>query len=156
MADHPPLFTPLPVQPHPSVSSQPEQQAPDANPHFARLGGEATLEQLVERFYHHMETLPEAGTIRAMHAANLSEIKRVLVRYLVQWPGGPANYSAERGHPRLRRRHLPFAIGIAERDAWMACMRRALSEVVADEALRDQLDARFAQVADFMRNQPEK
>lgn len=124
------------------------------NPHFERIGGEATVRELVERFYHHMDTLPEAGTIRAMHGADLGPIKDVLYKFLVGWLGGPQLYVAEHGHPRLRRKHLPFAISDAERDAWMACMLRALDDVVADEALRIDLAGAFFKTASFIRNQP--
>jgi len=79
----------------------------------------------------------------------------VFERYLGEWLGGPAAYSAERGHPRLRRRHQRFSIGVSERDAWMLCMRQALSEVVFDAALRAELDAAFFKTADFLRNDAE-
>lgn len=65
------------------------------------------------------------------------------------------NPLSERGHPRLRQRHLRFSIGLAERDAWMTCMRRALDEVVADPALRASLELAFFRLADFMRNRTE-
>lgn len=134
--------------PAPTVSSE----AAANNPHFVRLGGVSIIEQLVERFYALMDTLPEAATIRAMHGPNLAPVKEVLVRYITEWTGGPQVYSAERGHPRLRRKHLPFAIGQAERDAWMLCMTQALDEVVADPDLKDQLTRAFAKTADFIRN----
>ncbi len=121
---------------------------------FARIGGAPAVARLVDAFYAAMDTRPEARTIRAMHAGDLGEIRRVLTGYLTQWLGGPADYSRERGHPRLRMRHIPFAIGESERDAWMLCMRDALDGVVADAALREDLAAAFARVADFMRNQP--
>jgi hemoglobin len=122
--------------------------------HFARLGGEGTVARLVERFYAHMDSLPEAATIRAMHAAELDEIKRVLRLYLAEWTGGPKAYSTERGHPRLRMRHNRFSIGVAERDAWMACMRRALAEVVEDARLREDLESKLGALADMLRNRP--
>lgn len=81
--------------PAPSVASEPG----DGNPHFAQLGGVAVIEQLVERFYALMDSLPEAAGIRAMHGPNLAPVKEVLVRYLTEWTGGPQVYSAERGHP---------------------------------------------------------
>jgi len=121
---------------------------------FARLGGAATIDALVEAFYARMDSLPQARTIRAMHADDLSEIKAVLKRYLTEWLGGPRLYSQERGHPRLRMRHFGFAIGEAERDAWMTCMQGALEAVVADEALRADLTSAFFKLADWMRNQP--
>jgi len=155
MSSKPPI-TPLTVLPHPSIASETAGDPTAAQTHFVRIGGTATIEKLVERFYHHMDTLPEAATIRSMHGDDLTEIRRVLVRYLAQWTGGPADYSAERGHPRLRRRHLPFSIGSAERDAWMSCMKRALAETVEDAALREELESAFFKVADFMRNRPEE
>jgi len=126
-----------------------------ANPHFVAIGGQAVVAQLAERFYHHMDTLDEARVIRAMHAPDLGPIKTVFEHFLVEWLGGPPLYSSERGHPRLRRRHFPFPIGTSERDAWMLCMRAALTEVVPDEALRTELEAAFFRTADFMRNQPD-
>jgi hemoglobin len=125
------------------------------NPHFAAVGGASAIAALVEQFYAAMDTLPEAASIRALHPADLAPVKDVLTRYLTEWLGGPALYSVERGHPRLRRRHMPFRIGASERDAWMLCMRSALAQVVPDEALRAELDAAFYKVADFMRNDAE-
>jgi hemoglobin len=110
----------------------------------------AIIEQLVERFYALMDSLPEAATIRAMHGPNLAPVKEVLVRYLTEWTGGPQ--VLRRARPRLRRKRLPFAIGQAERDAWMLCMTQALDEVVADPELKDQLTRAFAKTADFIRN----
>jgi len=114
------------------------------------------ISELVERFYHHMDSLPEARQIRALHPADLTTVKDVFARFLVEWMGGPAVYSSERGHPRLRRRHMPFPIAGAERDAWMSCMRAALTEVVQNAELRSELEAAFHRTADFMRNQAEQ
>ncbi|MEZ2147976.1 group II truncated hemoglobin [Bradyrhizobium sp. DN5] len=119
---------------------------------FERIGGGATIELLVDRFYQCMDTLPEAQVIRAMHAADLGLIRDVLKRYLTEWTGGPRLYSVEKGHPRLRQRHIGFSIGDAERDAWMVCMRGALEETVADRAARQDLDKALSGLADWMRN----
>jgi len=119
---------------------------------FARIGGSATIDRLVDRFYERMDTLPEAQVIRAMHAADLGLIRDVLKRYLTEWTGGPKLYSVEKGHPRLRQRHIGFAIGDAERDAWMLCMRGALEEAVVDAAARQDLDKALSGLADWMRN----
>lgn len=89
-----------------------------------------------------------------MHAQDLTATKDVLKRYLGEWMGGPKLYSAERGHPRLRMRHIRFRIGEAERDAWLLCMSGALEEVVEDESLRDELYTALAKLADWMRNEP--
>jgi hemoglobin len=70
--------------------------------------------------------------------------------------GADQRYLRKRGHPRLRARHLPFRIGVAERDRWLTLMGEAADEVIADDGIREELMAFFAQVADFMRNQPEE
>jgi hemoglobin len=121
---------------------------------FARIGGAVTIDRLVEAFYQRMDRLTEAGTIRAMHPQDLGSTKNVLKRYLGEWLGGPKLYSAERGHPRLRQRHMGFRIGEMERDAWLLCMRGALEEHVADAGARQEVDAAMTKLADWMRNQP--
>ena len=121
---------------------------------FDRIGGSATIDALVDRFYDRVDTLPEAKIIRAMHADDLGPIRDVLKRYLTEWTGGPKLYSPEKGHPRLRQRHFGFAIGDAERDAWMLCMRGALAETITDAAARQDLDRAMSGLADWMRNRP--
>lgn len=120
---------------------------------FDRIGGEVTIDRLVESFYQRMDVLPEATGIRAMHADDLTPIKQVLKRYLAEWTGGPKLYSVEKGHPRLRQRHMGFPIGAAERDAWLLCMRGALEETVEDGTARQELDVALSRLADWMRNQ---
>jgi len=141
-----------PAQPTPAT--QPTQPAAQrARPtHYERLGGDAAVARLVDAFYRHMDTRADARGIRAMHEPDLSPTKAVLVSYLCEWLGGPPRYSTQRGHPRLRMRHAGFAIGAAERDAWLACMRAALDETGADAALRDELMPAFFKIADWMRN----
>jgi hemoglobin len=121
---------------------------------FDSIGGEATVDRLVESFYARMDAFPEAQTIRAMHALDLRPTKNVLKRYLGEWMGGPALYSATKGHPRLRRRHLGFEIGEAERDAWLLCMRCALEESIDDPGARVKILAALEKLANWMRNQP--
>src|SRR6266567_4124497 len=120
---------------------------------FDRIGGAVAVDRLVEAFYRRMDTLPEARAIRAMHAPDLAPIGVVLERYLGEWTGGPKLYSVEKGHPRLRQRHMGFAIGNAERDAWLLCMRGALEETIRDAAARQELDVAMTKLADWMRNQ---
>lgn len=129
-----------------------EPRAANDNPHFERFGGREAVVRLVDAFYEAMDTRPDAATIRSMHARDLGEIRRVLVAYLSEWLGGPRSYSAERGAPMLRRRHLPFAIDSAARDAWLACMQQALEKTCADVALREALRQAFQRLADHMRN----
>jgi hemoglobin len=106
---------------------------------FERIGGALTIDRLVEGFYRRMDVLPEAKGIRAMHAADLEPTKNVLKRYLCEWMGGPKLYSAEKGHPRLRQRHMGFKIGELERDAWLLCMKGALEESVAEVEARQKI-----------------
>ncbi|HKM63459.1 MAG TPA: group II truncated hemoglobin [Acidisphaera sp.] len=119
---------------------------------FARIGGAEAIARVVDGFYERMDTLPQAATIRGLHGSDLTATKDVLRRYLGEWLGGPALYSRERGHSQLRRRHIRFAIGPAERDAWMLCMRGAVEDVVADATLREELLAAFFKLADWVRN----
>lgn len=125
-----------------------------ANSMFERIGGSATIDLLVDRFYDRIDAMPEAKIIRAMHADDLGPISDVLKRYLTEWTGGPRLYSVEKGHPRLRQRHIGFAIGDAERDAWLLCMRSAMAETVTDAAARQDLDKALSGLADWMRNRP--
>ena len=120
---------------------------------FERIGGAVIVDRLVESFYRRMDELPEAKTIRTMHGDDLGPIKSVLKRYLSEWTGGPKLYSPEKGHPRLRQRHMGFSIGNEERDAWLLCMRGALADTVADLAARQDLDDALTKLADWMRNQ---
>jgi hemoglobin len=99
---------------------------------------------------------PEARTIRAMHEADLGPVRAVLTQYLSEWLGGPGLYSARRGHPRLRQRHMGFPIGNAARDAWMACMDIALGEAVDDAALREEIREALRKLADWMRNRADE
>ena len=121
---------------------------------FERIGGQPTVDRIIDAFYDGMDTLPEARIIRALHPEDLGSTRVVLKKYLAEWLGGPPAYSQERGHPRLRARHLPFSIGDDERDAWMFCMRRAMEEVVTDEVAREWILQKLSQVADWMRNRP--
>jgi hemoglobin len=130
----------------------PARGAPQPNPHFDRIGGEPIVAALVEAFYREMDTRLEAGGIRAMHAADLGPVKSVLKLHLVEWLA--RRYSAQRGHPRLRARHARFAIGPAEREAWLACMDAALEQVVGDAELRAELRAAFRRTANAIVNRP--
>lgn len=121
--------------------------------HYERIGGDAPVRALVDRFYDYMDELPEAYGIRKMHAADLGNARQKLYEFLSGWMGGPQLYVEKYGHPMLRARHLPFPIGDAERDQWLYCMDKALKDTVTDEALRQELFAAFVKVADHMRNQ---
>lgn len=125
----------------------------DNNPTaYDRLGGDAGVRALVERFYDEMDRLPEARGIRDLHSPDLTEAREKLYLFLSGWLGGPPLYIQKYGHPRLRARHLPFPIGEAERDQWMLCMTRAIDSLGLTPDFRDQLVATFFQMADHMRN----
>jgi len=122
---------------------------------YEQIGGEEGVRRLVDRFYDLMDSLPEVESIRGMHAKSLRRSREKLFLFLSGWLGGPGLYQEKYGHPMLRRRHLPFPIGRAERDQWMTCMTRALDDTVEDEGLCGHLKQAFFQVADHMRNRPE-
>jgi hemoglobin len=122
---------------------------------YDRLGGEAAVRALVERFYALMDQLPQAQAVRRLHPPSLAHSADSLFKFLSGWFGGPPLYIRERGHPRLRMRHMPFAIGRAERDQWLLCMRQALHEQVADLQLRAAVEQAFVGMADHMINRTE-
>ncbi|WP_418321220.1 group II truncated hemoglobin [Piscinibacter sakaiensis] len=116
------------------------------------LGGEAAVRALVDRFYDLMDLRSDCRTLRALHPTALDGSRDKLYWFLCGWLGGPDLYQQRFGHPRLRARHLPFSIGIAERDQWMACMLQAMDELEVDPVLAERLANSFFQTADFMRN----
>jgi len=116
------------------------------------IGGEPALRALVDRFYDLMDLEPAYADIRSLHAANLERARDKLHLFLCGWLGGPQTYIQRYGHPKLRARHLPFAIGVRERDQWMACMRQAMREVEVDPELAERLAQEFFNTADWMRN----
>jgi len=126
----------------------------DIPTHYQRIGGETVIRRLVDRFYQLMDELPEAYGVRKLHAEDLSGSNQKLFEFLSGWMGGPQLYVQKHGEVFLRRRHLPFPIGDAEREQWLMCMHRTLEEVVTDTALRADLYQAFVKVADHMRNQP--
>jgi hemoglobin len=136
------------------MSSPTPTPAPSPPTPYELLGGDAGVRKLVDRFYDLIDSAPEASTIRALHAKSLKVSRDKLHLYLSYWTGGPATYVERNGHPRLRARHLPFAIGARERDEWLWCMDRALDEQNIPADLRAQLRERLHSLADHMRNQP--
>jgi len=119
---------------------------------YERIGGPETVDRLVESFYGRMDSLAEATAIRALHGPDLGPTKATLKLYLSEWLGGPAHYSAAKGHPRLRQRHLHVRIGEAERDAWLLCMKGAMEETIADSDARGEIYAVIEKLANWMRN----
>ena len=119
---------------------------------FERIGGEAPVRAVVDRFYDLMDLEPGYAELRATHGSTLDDARDKLFWFLCGWLGGPDHYQERFGHPRLRARHLPFAIGVKERDQWVACMDQAMGECVTPEALRQRLRESFFKTADWMRN----
>jgi hemoglobin len=128
-------------------------EAPRATP-YQQLGGEGKLREVVDRFYDLMDLEPDYAGVRRLHPNDLAHSREKLFMFLSGWLGGPGLYVERYGHPMLRARHLPFSIGTAERDAWMACMMRAMEEVGVDERLRAALAQALLGTADWMRNRP--
>ncbi|MGE4483136.1 group II truncated hemoglobin [Acidocella sp.] len=120
---------------------------------FEQLGGAPGIARLVDDFYDRMEQ-PCYAALRDLHAPDLAMTRAVLKLYLAEWMGGPAEYSAAYGHPRLRQRHMHIRIGETERDDWMRCMSEAMAHNVPDEAARTRLTQNLVKLADWMRNQP--
>lgn len=120
--------------------------------HYVRLGGDQKVRELVDRFYDLMELEPAYTVLRQLHAPDLTQARDKLYWFLSGWLGGPQHYVERFGHPRLRGRHMPFAVGEVERDQWMSCMVQAMEELGLDPELRQELRAAFFKTADFMRN----
>lgn len=121
---------------------------------FEVIGGADKLRALVDRFYDLMELEPEFAGIRALHPTPLDGSRDKLYWFLTGWMGGPDLYIERFGHPRLRARHLPYAIGSAERDQWLRAMAWALQDMGIAEDLQLRLMESFYQTADWMRNTP--
>ena len=117
---------------------------------YEELGGEAELRALVDHFYDRIRD--DSPLLRAMHPADDRNSRRNLFEFLSGWMGGPDLYTARKGHPRLRMRHFPFAIGGEEAAEWIRCMRGALDDVAVPEPLRTYLDTRLEQTAQHVRN----
>ncbi|MGJ7907072.1 globin [Actinopolyspora sp. H202] len=117
---------------------------------YDEVGGEATFRTIVARFY---EEVAKDELLRPLYPEeDLSGAEQRLRLFLMQYWGGPQTYSEQRGHPRLRMRHAPFKIGLAERDAWLRCMRIALDEVELTGQQRDRLWQYFEMAAHSMVN----
>jgi hemoglobin len=122
---------------------------------YGSLGGDAAVRRLVDRFYDLMDSVPEYYGIRKLHPSDLAGSRDKLYLFLSGWLGGPPLYVENYGHPMLRARHLPYAIGIAERDAWLACMLQAMEDEGIEQAMREALLKAFYGTADWMRNKPD-
>ena len=119
---------------------------------YEKIGGDAVVRKLCDRFYELMDTVPRFSELRAMHPADLSGSRDKLYMFLSGWLGGPDLFVEKFGHPRLRARHSPFEIGTNERDQWVACMVLAMEDVGLEKGVRAKLLENFFKTADFMRN----
>jgi len=122
---------------------------------YDQLGGEVGVRALVDVFYDEMDRRPGVKSLRDMHPPDLKESREKLFWFMSGWLGGPPLYMQKKGHPRLRARHMPFAVDELARDHWMLCMRAAIDQVArdVDAELLAKLDAALFQLADHMRNQ---
>ena len=128
-----------------------QEESPFATP-FEWIGGEDKVKALSERFYDLMDLEPAYAALRASHGDTLDNARQRLFWFLCGWLGGPQHYTEKFGHPRLRARHMPFSIGILERDQWLACMDQAMGETGVPDDLRARLRDSFFHTADWMRN----
>ena len=119
---------------------------------FSAIGGEENVRKLVERFYDLMELESKYAELRATHGTDSHSARDKLFWFLCGWMGGPDYYIERFGHPRLRARHLSFAIGIEERNQWLACMLQAMEETGVEPGLQERLLQSLFQTADWMRN----
>lgn len=106
----------------------PEPQYGQGDASFQAAGGVEGITALVERFYAHMDELPQARVIRRMHPEDLAVSKDKLARFLCGWLGGPKRYQEVYGPISIPGAHARFGVGLEERDAWLECMRRAIEE----------------------------
>ena len=117
---------------------------------YEAAGGMPFFEALIERFY---DGVADDPILRPVYPEpDLSGARHRLTLFLAQYWGGPRTYDQERGHPRLRMRHAPFAIGPAERDAWLARMREAIAWCDPPPRVAERLHAYIDMAAEAMRN----
>lgn len=116
---------------------------------YDAVGGMPFFEGLVARFY---EGVADDQSLRPIYPDDLGPSTRHLTLFLAQYWGGPTTYDAERGHPRLRMRHAPFAVGPRERDRWLYHMRAAVDAMEPPEPARRALLEYFETAAEAMRN----
>ena len=116
------------------------------------VGGEKMVRRIADRFYDIMDSAPEAAGIRALHARDLTAVRERLFEFLSGWLGGPPLYFQRPDHKCIMSAHRPYAIGAAERDAWMMCMRRALEDTGLPADIRGVLEEAFQRLAEAFRN----
>ncbi len=135
-----------------SSSGESELSQTSPSTPFEWIGGQEKVREVVDHFYDLMDIEPGYRELRQAHGSTLTDARDKLFWFLCGWLGGPDLYVQRFGHPRLRMRHMPFSIGIVERDQWLACMDQAMTEVGIDPDLHTRLNKSFFQTADWMRN----
>jgi len=128
---------------------------PQAQTLYQIMGGAERLRELVDRFYDLMQLESDFAGIHAMHPVPNDGSRDKLFMFLSGWMGGPDLFIERYGHPRLRARHLPYAIGTKERDQWLRAMALAMEDLGYDDALRVRMMSAFFNTADWMRNKPD-
>jgi hemoglobin len=135
---------------------QPPPRPPGPTP-YEQLGGSEGVRAIVEDFYDTMSRNEPA--LARLHRCDASgavdrATRERFALFFIGWLGGPQDYIAQHGHPRLRMRHSHVAVNVAMRDAWLRCMRVAFDRAGVQGDIRAFLDARLTEVADFLRNHP--
>lgn len=119
---------------------------------YEMMGGELVVRRVVDRFYDIMDSDPRVARIRAMHADNLSPMRERLFEFLSGWLGGPPLYFQRPDHKCIASAHRPYAIGEAERDEWMMCMRQALEDCAVPNEVCELIDKPLLRMAEAFRN----
>ncbi|WLV25554.1 globin [Aciduricibacillus chroicocephali] len=123
----------------------------DAISLYEAIGGAATMDKLIPAFYERVGSHP---ALTPIFPEDLTEVARKQYMFMTQFLGGPPLYSEERGHPRLRRRHLPFEITPERKDAWLECMKAAMDEADIEEPHFSFMLERLTMTAHHMMNTP--
>ena len=116
---------------------------------YDRVGGSEWFYQLLEFFY---EDVIRRDEIRGLYPDDLTDSKKNTADFLIQYWGGPSSYSERRGHPRLRMRHAPYAIGEYQKESWLASMRFALDQMQPAKEINEAMTEYFLMAADHMKN----
>tara|TARA_B100000676_G_C17976029_1_gene786169 strand:+ start:887 stop:1315 length:429 start_codon:yes stop_codon:yes gene_type:complete len=119
---------------------------------YQLIGGADVIKKLVDNFYDEMDRCENVRAIRRLHPKDLKDSKLKLFLFLSGWFGGPDLYVEKYGHPRLKRRHMPFSIGTEEANQWIYCMEKAVKELNIDNILQDHLMDIFKRMANHLVN----
>lgn len=132
--------------------SEPTPEAERQLNPYEMIGGAPAVRRIVDRFYDIMDEDPAAAPIRAMHAEDLGPMRDRLFEFLSGWLGGPPLYFQRSDRKCIMSAHRPFAIGEAERDQWMMCIRRAMADSGVSPEVRELLDKPFLRMCEAFRS----